>query len=639
MKPNQILLIRQLLEYDSVRKADDLARSLQVSTRSIKNYIHDINLAYPQAIQATRCGYRINREIMYPIMQKIQNHKNSVPQTSRERVSYIISTIFRSDHPVDVYELCEDMYISLSTLKIELQKTKRKAARFDLELVFGNDHITIEGEEKQKRKLLSSLLYQENQVNFINLDSIQNAFLDIDIPFIKKTILDVLRSHHYFINDYSLMNLILHITIAIHRIQNHNLSHTDAAYREAVHLPEYALAEELAEQLGQYFQIVYTEPEIHELTLLLISRASSIDYQALNASNLELYIEKEYLDLVEELITLVNTNYYLDLHDSEFFIRFSLHIKNLLIRSKSNYLSKNPLTENVRSTCPLIYDISVFIADSIRQKTSVRINDDEIAYIAFHLGSALEIQKDRDTKLTAAIFCPTYYDTDQKLLSGIKQHFDEDLLIADVVTEEGNLLYLPKVDMIITTLPLMNRKEIPVIQVSLFVNRCDQQHIADLIQQLKLDRKQHALEERLRMLLKPELFMIGDTFQNREQVLDHMAQCLQKHGYVDEAYRQELDEREAMSSTAYTDFAIPHTIKMHAFQTAVSVYISQNPIHWKDRKIHLVIMLCFNSRERYLFNEIFEPIAMILNVPQNIGRLVTCTTYDEFLSTMVSLYR
>lgn len=32
--------------------------------------------------------------------------------------------------------------------------------------------------------------------------------------------MDVLNENHYFINDYSLLNLLLHIAIAINRVQN-----------------------------------------------------------------------------------------------------------------------------------------------------------------------------------------------------------------------------------------------------------------------------------------------------------------------------------------------------------------------------------------------------------------------------------
>lgn len=88
-------------------------------------------------------------------------------------------------------------------------------AKYDLELIYQRDQISIKGLEKNKRKLLSTLLYNESNVNFVNLKSLQKSFVDIDIPYIKNTVLHIFEDYHYFINDYSLINLVLHITIAI----------------------------------------------------------------------------------------------------------------------------------------------------------------------------------------------------------------------------------------------------------------------------------------------------------------------------------------------------------------------------------------------------------------------------------------
>jgi len=70
-------------------------------------------------------------------------------------------------------------------------------------------------------------------------------------------------------------------------------------------------------------------------------------------------IGKECFELVNEMIQSVNAFYYLDLTEPEFFIRFALHIRNLLLRTKNDYYSKNPLTEDIKTSCPLIYDVSV----------------------------------------------------------------------------------------------------------------------------------------------------------------------------------------------------------------------------------------------------------------------------------------
>ena len=87
------------------------------------------------------------------------------------------------NHSLDLYELCDELYISMSTLKVELNKVKRKLKKYDLELETKSDSIKCIGLEKNKRKLLSSILYKESNVNFVNIDSLQKAFTNIDIHY------------------------------------------------------------------------------------------------------------------------------------------------------------------------------------------------------------------------------------------------------------------------------------------------------------------------------------------------------------------------------------------------------------------------------------------------------------------------
>ena len=51
------------------------------------------------------------------------------------------------------------------------------------------------------------------------------------------------------------------------------------------------------------------------MTLLIISRATTIDYKSINATNLKDFIGKDCLDLVKELILDINSFYYIDLSE------------------------------------------------------------------------------------------------------------------------------------------------------------------------------------------------------------------------------------------------------------------------------------------------------------------------------------
>lgn len=641
MRTNSEKLIKSLIELQP-KTANQLAETLNVSVRTIKNYVKEINDEHPNLISSSKDGYCVDVSKAFTLFN---TENKRIPQTSQERVYYIINKLIhhntsvqeKVNHSVDLYELCDEMYISMSTLKVELNKVKRKIKKYDLELETKDDTIKCVGLEKNKRKLLSSILYKESNVNFVNIDSIQKAFTNIDIHFIRNTVLEIFEKYHYYVNDYSLINLVLHITIAVDRIRNNNINTTNVDTMPAVRLHEYEMSKELAKRLEEKFHIRYSDAEIYEMTLLIISRATNIDYQSIDTNNLEQFVGKDCLYLVHDLINDINSYYYIDLSEQEFLIRFALHIKNLLVRSRNNYFSKNPLTESIKMSCPLIYDAAVNLARTIKNKTGVSINDDEIAYIAFHLGSALETQKNLTSKIKAILYCPNYYGLNSKITDTIYKSFENDLLITNILTDESQLNKVSDIDLVITTIPLSMPIQTPTIHINIILNNKDIANLRNKISEIQTQKRKNEFEKHLRELLVPELFEKKNNLENHEKCIQYMVKKLAKLGYVDTNFKDEVLEREKMSSTAFGDFAIPHAMKMHANKTGLNILISDKPILWNEHPVNLVIMMCFNKNERYIFNEIYDPITMILSESENVKKILNAKDYDDFIQLMVSL--
>lgn len=48
------------------------------------------------------------------------------------------------------------------------------------------------------------------------------------------------------------------------------------------------------------------------------------------------------------------------------------------------------------------------------QRHGITLEEDEIAYIALHLGGALETQKELTNRVPAVLYCPSYYNNGQQ---------------------------------------------------------------------------------------------------------------------------------------------------------------------------------------------------------------------------------
>ena len=633
-------LLRALFESDGPVTAPALAKLVGVSERTARSRVQAINHATETpCITASRNGYTVDRETALTLLNASEPDVTvvaGVPQTSDERVTWLINRLLRSRCPLNVYDLCEEIFISISTMKNELVRTKRRLARLDLELIQADNSVSVRGTEKNKRRLLSQLLYDEASVNFLDLSTIQRAFPDIDACYLRDCVRETLDEHRYFVNDYSLINLILHIAIAIDRIRNNGSEAAASTVPGASNLRahEHDMASEIVRRLETRFDIAFSPNEVDELALMLASRTTMLDYEGETRESIRQYVSPETLKLTDLIIGDIESFYYIDLSEREFFVRFALHIKNLLVRANAGDFAKNPLTAEIRSSCPMLYEAAVDVASVIKRERGLSINDDEIAYIAFHLGSTLETQKQLSSKVKTVLYCPAYYNVDKNLQAFLEQHFRNDVLLVAVATDEDELRRATDMELVIATSPMRALLDAPVYQIGIVPREGDVEHIRNLIARIRRDKRRTEFRSHLEQLVLPEFFVLKDAVSTREEAVHTMCGELEGAGYVDPGYEEEIWAREQLSPTAFGVVAVPHALRPHANKSCISVLVPTRPIDWNGTPVKLVLMLSFSLRERSVFNELFDPLVAILLDASNVDALTRATSYQEFIDRL-----
>ena len=632
-KRNQqiIELLRKNTNHSSPATASYISDYIGCSVRTVKSCIAAIKNEYPGLILSSSKGYTIsdNYEKEIPM-----DEHNPIPQTPVERASYLITRLINSSTPISVAMLCDELCISDSTLYTTLKKVEHQISSYHLSIRNSKDHIQIVGKETSKRRLISSILYLESNLHFLSIDSIQKSFSQLDVFYIHEMVSESLLEAHYFINDYSLINLTLHLTIAIDRIKNSQTIQNSSAneYTHENH-PDLDLAQKIANNLQEYFDITFSHNEISEIALLILSRATTINNETLHMNELRTYISSSNLELVDLLFHELKDTYGIHIDSEEFYVRFALHISNLMLRSKYQYMIRNPLTLSIQNSCPLLYEISAQLAGLVYEQTGFLISNDEITYIAFHLGSAFEVQAQLKSKINVVILCPTYYDMGNQLVNQLMNNFSDDLYISNVVTNEQDLNKLQTVpEFLISTIPLGHEYSYPFIQIHPFMASIDYTLIRKKIQKLHLNQLREKFENNLNYLIKETFFERTSAYTNRNDVIHHIATKLMAEGYIDEDFESQVLQRDNISSTAFFDYAIPHTLKMNAKKSAIYVMISETPIIWSDNHpVHLVLLLCFSKNDRTIFNETFEPLSMIMTNNTNVKNLLTATSSNDLI--------
>lgn len=632
MEEKHILITKTLLESNSWITASVLSTKLNVSIRTVKNYVSEINSAYPGLVYSSGKGYRVNTEVAAVALSEEKKH---LPQTLKERTIYIIKKVLRTNQDLSIIDLCDELFISMSTIRTVIKRAEKRLNDFDLTLETGGDSLHVTGSERNRRRMLSELLYEESNTNFIHLDVIQDYFETIDVDYISNTLSQTLSEHHYFVNDFCSINIVLHVVIAIDRIMN-QLSEYEPHYEYKIlpgHIHE--LTQDFINKLEEYFHIKFSPPELYSFSLLLFSRITTLETEALTDESLEKYVGKKTLGLVMNMLNLLKTEYQIDLYDHEFLIRFSLHIKNLLLRTETKSFNRNPLTESIKFSCPLIYDISVRLCSFISQQTQTNIIDDEIAYVAFHIGNALETQRAYASRISVVLNCPSYYNIDQNLYLKLMEHFSKDIVINAVTASEVDLDKYSNVDLVLSTVPVRVNKSAPTIIIKPFLTLADISLIERSISDLKQHKKQKSFMEDISTLMKPEFFERIDRVMTKEEVIHHICSKLTDLDYCSQEFETDVLTRETLSSTAFFHFAIPHSLHMNANQSCIYVLINEQPVQWDQYPIQLILLLCFRSSDNKLFTNIFEPLSMSLLNGTNMKSLLSCQNYENFIKTLV----
>ncbi|WP_433945036.1 BglG family transcription antiterminator [Paenibacillus sp. SN-8-1] len=608
-----------------------LANYFKVSTRTIRNYVSAINSETP-IIASNPNGYKLMTQ---------QNRKGaaSLPSedTPAKRMNMILKELIVNTEGLDIYDLSEKIFVSTSTIENDIIITNNLIVPFHLKVKHKGDKLILVGEESDKRKLMSHIITQEASPHFLSTVNVQEIFEGYNIAELKQYVLSVLEKYNLLINEYTINSILLHLVITMDRIKNNKLIEHSLHAQSLKSNLEMKAAIDIAKLIETQYGIRFNEAERDYLMILLSSKTTLLNYQALTPDNLTNFLDKHYIDLVQTLLKKVHESYFIDLSEDEFIVKFTLHIRNLVFRARNHQWSKNPLTYNFKDSYPLIHEISVFISNELQKLENISIVEDEITFISFHIGSFFERQKELENKLLCAVVCPNYYGMQLNLVQKIDAKFKDVIEIMQVASEIDNLQNINKIDFIITTLPV-KLLQIPTLFVHPFITKEDYEQIQNLI--VKLSERKNILNVKnyLEMFFDEGLFLKNIYLDNAEEYIKFMSQKLYEKQYVKEDYCDSVLEREKMSSTAFNNnVAVPHSMKMDANRTGICIIINDRPVRWGEEKVQIIIMIAFNKTERKLFSHVFESLINILSEWENIKELTISMNYKEFINKIAHL--
>jgi lichenan operon transcriptional antiterminator len=634
-------LLDHLSQADARVTAAELAEQLGVTTRSVRSYVtaakaaaHPLNI-----ISSSTTGYRLNREA-YAAFSSGSRVRDPELDTPRDRVHHLVRRLTEAPGGLDIHALADSLYVSESTIESDLRKVKALGEEAGLTLARSGSLVALTGTEAQYRRVLSKLFRSESAQGFLELEKVKREFASDDLGAFKTGLIAMLDAQGYFVNEYGVNSVLLHVAIAVDRaIRDMTARPADAAAAAAVPAAAHeqpAISAALGALTREHFEVDLDRTDLDYLAKLLTTRVITPGQNLPVEVVAETHAEPEHLGSVRRIVAQVGEEYLLDLDDETFIVRLSLHVGNLIARAQDNSYSRNPMVRSIKTSYPMIYDVAVFIASQLQREKSIAINEDEISYIALHLGSHLERQSRREERVTVAIVSPGYYDMHVILREHIERALGDEVSVEVVVTRTDVDWNDFSTDLVLTTMAAKGAGD-NVVVIQPFLGDADVENIRRAISRLRRHRRRIRIKDDLLKYFDEALFLRNAAAGSETEMIELLGDLMVRQGVIDESYVTGAIEREQLSSTAFTDsIAVPHAMSMSASRTSIAIAVNETSMPWGENRVNVIALIAFSSSGRASFQTVFDQFVEVFADRSEVLELIKRSTgFAEFIEELV----
>ncbi|GAA3010143.1 BglG family transcription antiterminator [Tetragenococcus solitarius] len=606
----------------------ELANFCNCTTRTIRNNVTKINQENPGLVFASRYGYQGSFTNNGLILGDEQNERKS---------TLFLLLLKSSERGIDLFELAERLFIAESTLKNDIQDLKTEIAHTKLQIVIQQNNVKLLGTERAKRSYMISLLYKEGDYQEKLKQEIQEMIGYISLEELEETIKNVLNRRAIYVNQYSMNNIVLHYAISIERIRQGNVITKIKKALISKDTYEFQTAKEITDVLSHAYHIAFSEEELDQLALLFIGLKKETQ-ATLQNMELRQIVESKIIEVLKNVLEDVKTTYLIQLEDEQFFTKLAIHLQSLYDRSQYETFTRNTGLLDIKTAYPLTFDIAVYISSLIQEQLGIWFNDDEISFIALHIGSFLENKKEERMQIKVVLFVEDYHNIRTNMIKKLQDNFGNDIIIQNM-DEKKELL---NGDIILTT----DRKKANQLSGSLFVHPLltikDLEKIEARINLKKKNIQNRLFNDSINSFIEPSLYFaqIDPAELTPEMLRKQMVDKMEKEHYVTSKFAENVEKREIMSPTSFpSGIAIPHSMEHDACKSGISIMTLQEPIVWNQYLVSIIALVAINKHESKPFNDFFEKFIEIVSDSVNVKELAMSDDFTELVFKLKLMFK
>lgn len=634
MNARQEHLLKLLIGEQQPITGEQLARSIQVTSRTIRNDIKEIEQLFEDenagaTIHSIRGqGYQldiIDDDKFKYFIQTMVEEDGSIPVESEDRVHYLVRKFLLNSDYLKIEDLADEIFVSRSTLRNDLKDVKVILNKYQLELAKRPNYgLKVSGKEKRIRYAISELLFRKTAIT-LDEPHQQEWLLPVEqMEMIRNIVLKQLKAVQLNLSDIALNNLVVHIAIACRRIK-------DEQYVELVNQDEadirikkeYDVAKAIISEIEQALNITFPTVEMSYVAMHLLGTKLFLDT---DGSNIKNNFDKDILLTVEKMVHRVETTMQIGIvGDQELIAAIAIHLKPAIHRYKNHMNVRNPMLEAIKVNYPLAFEAGVIASHVVEEDFNIKVDENEIGYIALHFGAAIERSRLQTKPKRCLIVCTTGLGSSQLLLYKMKAKFGNQLTIIGA-TELHNLSQYSKenIDFIVSTVPLPDSIDIPHLVIDTLLGDDE----LETIEEMMGNTKKSIIER----YLAQDLIYLNLALSTPEEVINYLGTELIQKGYTEEGIIESVMEREQAASTSYGNLvAIPHPLEPKSNRTFWTLATLKEPIDWGGNQVQFICLLHVADESKENLEPMYNNLIRFVDDRRIIEAILATTSIQNVL--------
>lgn len=623
-------IINKLIQTENYITASEIAEKLQVSNKTVVRQLGSVEKILVQhnlsLERKTGRGMRVigapedKERLLSLIAEKVNTRHEYSPA---ERCNIILSQLLKSQEPIKLIALSQLLNVTDATISNDLDKIEPWIRKMNMNLVRKPGlGVYLEGLEKDIRKAIISHIYENiHEQDILNLlyskkkktneltSDADKFLLDLVdkniIQKVEEAVKATMQQQKSSLSMNAFSGLVVHLTLAVQRLLKGETIKIDVAFLGKIkQKKEFELAENIGENIEKVFQVKIPEEETAYITMHLLGARNNyeqdVDIQ---------YSSFHLIRIAKDIVKIAQQESGISLlKKSRLLIGLYKHLKPAVMRIKMKMEIRNPLLQEMKEKYPKWMTLAKKAARPLEEELQTPLPEAEIAYLAMHLGAALEEANMQEQYFKVLVACPTGIGTSKLLATQLKREFSnlEIVAIVSAVNVDYDFYKHENVEFIISTVPIENAK-LPVVVVDFMLNENDKTNIIHQmnistvlkknVERVKVNYKLIYRLERIDRYIKYIHEVLNNFFYDEYIEIKDIDELCAKTSHVisgeleRELLYHDLKNRESKGSTVLNKLMILHTKSKAVQSLHVGVIKLQNEYVLNKENISTILVL------------------------------------------------